>query len=87
MFKRTKVDIQPNLTQLLVLGLGIHGIGFFKKVWKVKSCIDMSPYLSPFRNLEEEKKYIYIYIYIYIIIGNSIGKEFEQDLVTITIKA
>ncbi|KAF2553170.1 hypothetical protein F2Q68_00034029 [Brassica cretica] len=31
----TNADLQPNLTQLLVMGLGIHGIRFFKQVWKV----------------------------------------------------
>uniref|UniRef100_A0A0D2ZRH9 Uncharacterized protein n=1 Tax=Brassica oleracea var. oleracea TaxID=109376 RepID=A0A0D2ZRH9_BRAOL len=30
-----------NLKQLLVLGLGIHGIGFFKQVWKVESEQDL----------------------------------------------
>ncbi|KAF3604618.1 hypothetical protein F2Q69_00036156 [Brassica cretica] len=29
-FERTKADLQ-----LLVLGLGIHGIRFFKQVWKI----------------------------------------------------
>ncbi|KAF2570495.1 hypothetical protein F2Q70_00004055 [Brassica cretica] len=34
MFEGTKSDLQPNPTQLLALGLGIHGIGYFKQVWK-----------------------------------------------------
>ncbi|KAF2534431.1 hypothetical protein F2Q70_00030110 [Brassica cretica] len=35
MFEGTNADLQPNLTKLLVLGLGIHGIGFFKQEWKL----------------------------------------------------
>ncbi|KAF3577110.1 hypothetical protein DY000_02031498 [Brassica cretica] len=37
LFERTKA----NLTQPLVLGLGIHGIRFFKQVWKVESEQDL----------------------------------------------
>ncbi|KAF3557224.1 hypothetical protein F2Q69_00013519 [Brassica cretica] len=32
--KEPKLTSNTNLTQLLVLGLGIHGIRFFKQVWK-----------------------------------------------------
>ncbi|KAG5374023.1 hypothetical protein IGI04_019958 [Brassica rapa subsp. trilocularis] len=32
--KEPKLTFNTNLTSLFVLGLGIHGIGFFRQVWK-----------------------------------------------------
>ncbi|KAG5374024.1 hypothetical protein IGI04_042660 [Brassica rapa subsp. trilocularis] len=32
--KEPKLTSNTNLTSLLILGLGIHGIGFFRQVWK-----------------------------------------------------
>ncbi|KAG5384526.1 hypothetical protein IGI04_035996 [Brassica rapa subsp. trilocularis] len=34
--KEPKLTSNTNLTSLLVLGLGIHGIGFFRQVWKTQ---------------------------------------------------
>ncbi|KAF2568631.1 hypothetical protein F2Q68_00025782 [Brassica cretica] len=39
--KEPKLTSTTNLTLLLVLGLGIRGIGFFKQVWKVESEQDL----------------------------------------------
>ncbi|KAG5388821.1 hypothetical protein IGI04_030362 [Brassica rapa subsp. trilocularis] len=39
--KKLKLTSNTNLTSLLVLGLGIHGIGFFRQVWKDESEQDL----------------------------------------------
>ncbi|KAG5373967.1 hypothetical protein IGI04_042714 [Brassica rapa subsp. trilocularis] len=39
--KEPKLTSNTNLTSLLVLGFGIHGIGFFRQVWKVKPCVEL----------------------------------------------
>ncbi|KAG5384463.1 hypothetical protein IGI04_035933 [Brassica rapa subsp. trilocularis] len=40
--KEPKLTSNTNLTSLLVLGFGIHGIGFFKQLWKIYCLIRMN---------------------------------------------